>query len=54
MAPSMSNGTGFSLAWRYDDLAGGQGQILYAKSTDSGQTFDRIQQVSGLGENQLK
>ena len=51
MAPSMSNGTGFSLAWRYDDLAGGQGQILYAKSTDSGQTFDTIQQVSGLGRN---
>jgi hypothetical protein len=51
MAPSMSNGTGFSLAWRYDDLAGGQGQILYAKSTDSGKTFDIIQQISGLGRN---
>ena len=51
MAPSISNGTGFSLAWRYDDLSGGVGQIMYAKSTDSGKTFDTIQQISGLGRN---
>ncbi len=51
MAPSISNGTNFSLTWRYDDLAGGTGQIMFAKSADSGKTFDTIQHLSGLGRH---
>ena len=49
-APVYTNGTLHNIAWRHDDMAGGEGQIHFATSTD-GVTYDKLYQVSGLGRN---
>ena len=48
--PVYTNGTLHNIAWRHDDMAGGEGQIHFATSTD-GVTYDKLYQVSGLGRN---
>jgi len=49
-APQYVNGTNHHMVWRHDGISGGHGQIYHATSSD-GVTFNKVNQVSGLGIN---